>query len=407
MGGGGGPPRVNVPEEVIQEAFDNGEDFTLESNEQTNLTKDLTIPAGVVFTVKGVLDLGEANIFTELGQLIVDGGRVQNEASDIVLSGNGTTIFQNQGQLDIDGTLTVNKQVNIKTTTGDGRYEYINVKTLILDKDAEISVTGQGTSDITAAGVRLFFGILQGEGDLNIFIKESMTIEKGGELTLNNNAALNCSKSVVNVEGLLKFDFTSLLRVINGELNVKNGGSIVGLVKEDFLERKNEIVGGVVNVYGEDSESSNISSIENCSFIDVEQINIGKIIDDVVHPGKIFLGKFDSDQGVFTSANQSIEFEDSTTKPMTILSPAGLEYVNKEVERKPPIRFFLGDVEVAFPNGEPEGTVPQLKYPKSENPGFTITYDESGDPGKAATVSRYADINDNVNITEFSIDPNT
>ena len=32
MGGGGGPPRVNVPEEVIQEAFDNDENFTLESN---------------------------------------------------------------------------------------------------------------------------------------------------------------------------------------------------------------------------------------------------------------------------------------------------------------------------------------------------------------------------------------
>ena len=143
MGGGGGPPRVNVPEEVIQEAFDNGEDFTLESNEQTIVTKDLTIPAGVVFTVKGVLDLGEGNTFSELGQLIVDGGRVQNEGSDVVLSGDSTTIFQNQGQLDIDGTLTVNKEVNI-TKTGDERFELIRVNELILKDNAKISLTGVG-----------------------------------------------------------------------------------------------------------------------------------------------------------------------------------------------------------------------------------------------------------------------
>ena len=231
-----------------------------------------------------------------------------------------------------------------------------------------------------------------------------MTIEKGAELTLNDFVSLNCDKSVVNVEGLLKFSNTCRLNLFKGELNVKNGGSIVGFEVNEFF-KKNIIDGGVVNVYGTDSESGNTSSIENCSFIDVEQINIGKIINDVEHPGKIYLGEYDTDNTFFTSAKQSIEFIVSTTKPMTILTNSGLEYVNVEVLEKPPITFFLDDELVAFPNGD--GTEGAISFYKlTENPGFTITYDESGDLGKAATVSRYADINNNENITEIAIDPN-
>jgi hypothetical protein len=404
MGGGGGPPHVNVPEEVIQEAFDNGEDFTLAENETTNLTKDLTIPAEVVFTVKGVLDLGEGNTLTEEGQLIVDGGRIQNENADLVLSGDSTTIFENQGQLDTDGTLTVNKEVKFITTLEDNIWESIRVNTLILGDNAKISLTGLGkTTTMIAYFVRVNNGLYISEGDLNIIINESMTIEKGGELTLNGYVSLGCNRSVVNVEGLLKFDSTSSVGLFDGELNVKNGGSIVG-IDEQF---RNVIRGGVVNVYGTDSESGNTSYIENCSFIDVHQINIGKIIDNVEHPGKIYLGEYDTDNLFFTSAKQSIEFGKSTTKPMTILTNRGLEYVNVEVLGNPPITFFLDDEEVAFPNGDATVAFGTSFYKLTENPGFTITYDESGDPdpGTSATVSRYENINDNMNIAEIAIDP--
>ena len=365
----------------------------------------MTIPAGVVFTVKGVLDLGEGNTLTEEGQLIVDGGRIQNEAANVVLSGESTTIFQNQGKLDIDGTLTVNKEVSFITKTGDETFELINVNRLILKDNAKISLTGVGGEMTwTQLYYQVVTGTLTSEGALNINIGE-MTIEKGGELILNGFVSLNCNRSLVNVEGLLKFSNTCRFNLWKGELNVKNGGSIVGIEVSEFFKR-NLIDGGVVNVYGTDSKSGNISYIENCSFINVDQINIGKIIDDVEHPGKIYLGEYDTDNLFFTSAKQSIEFGKSTTKPMTILTNRGLEYVNVEVLENPPITFFLDDEEVAFPNGDATVAFGTSFYKLTENPGFTITYDTTGDPGTSATVSRYENINDNMNIAEIAIDPN-
>ena len=64
-----------------------------------------------------------------------------------------------------------------------------------------------------------------------------MTIEKGAELTLNDFVSLNCDKSVVNVEGLLKFSNTCRLNLFKGELNVKNGGSIVGFEVNEFFKK--------------------------------------------------------------------------------------------------------------------------------------------------------------------------
>ena len=60
MGGGGGPGR-DIPQEVIQDALNAGEDFTLEENQTSTFTEDFEIPVGRTFTNDGTIDLGDIN----------------------------------------------------------------------------------------------------------------------------------------------------------------------------------------------------------------------------------------------------------------------------------------------------------------------------------------------------------
>lgn len=424
MGGGGGPPRVNVPEQVIQDAFDKGEDFTLESNEQTNLTKDLTIPAEVVFTVKGVLDLGEGNTLTEEGQLIVDGGRIQNEAADVVLSGDSTTIFQNQGELETDGTLTINKDIDFRETLMDLSHEYIKVNSLVLNGDA--TVTFNSISYQEGAGIintlilnaknRTSSEFL-GNGIITLKVRDTMEIENGATLKMGNLASLTIG-SELEVKGLLELQADNIDSAISGtpdkvtsfrgSINVIEGGSIKGLPNTTDPTNNQKIIirgGGGVNVFGEDSEGE-ISSIENCSFVNSE-ITIGKISDEGIIDGKIYLGEYDTDSGFFSSANQFIDFNSDfeLRSKMTVFPNAGLEFVKLRGKRIVPITFYFNNNDdVRFPNGDAKEEFSTFFYKKTENPGFIITT-ESGVLTKQGSVKRYEDVEDDNHIF-IAIDPN-
>ena len=104
MGGGGGPTIIVIPQNVIQDALNAGDNFTLEENEKSIFSEDFEIPADTTFTNNGTIDLGEID-FNILGTF-VNNGTVTNSSANIIIQEEGYMI--NNGSVTINGDIILN-----------------------------------------------------------------------------------------------------------------------------------------------------------------------------------------------------------------------------------------------------------------------------------------------------------
>jgi len=420
MGIGAGPPRIIVPEEEIQEAFNNGEDFTIESNEQVNLTGDLVIPAGRVLTVKGVLDLGEGNTLTENGQLKIVGGEIVNQMSHIILNGETWTELTEDGQIDIDGNITVEKDtgVTISPKNLNSSYNYIRANTLNMHKGSILTVEEYDNS-ATLQFVNLLLPFLD-SGRLDsgrqitfkkifIGVENEMNMESGSKLKIDPKCVLQIAENATaNIRGEIELDSTTNStygRQIenNGTINVIGGGSIINRTENDTFKSVIEGYGkhSILNVSGHHPDDWTESKIENVRLLN-NSITVGTAPENLENigdssMGKIYLGKKAPDDEILTSdlgsgAMMFWRIEGSDNK-LTVHSTAGVLFI--------PGSISVTVRHVTFPQGEESVDWFGATYPKSENPGFTIEYStdvQSDGISKMGSVVRQDQIGDNSGI---------
>lgn len=404
MGGGGGPTIIIVAQEVIQAALDASDDFTLEENEKSTFTTDLTVPPGTTLTIKGTLDLGDGNTLLVKGELVINGGSITNEDSNIKVVDNGTIELRNGGEIVISGNLeledTSNLVIDLRADKTDSFR--IDVNKLLIKDQAKVIYRGSDTGDGNGliSAFNLGFGA---SGDLEA---TSIKIKPGGNLTIQAGSALELDKmsflqlgegATMNCEGTLTLscnprendgdDITPKFSIENkGQINVTGGGKIIGsTATETIIGNGKIVVKGANSVAPFDQSTIQNVSIKN-NDIEVGDATVAST------PGKIILGEAGDDwfyklsSSVIGLVNSSgLDPEYATPGGISFTSEAnvkiynaqGIVYLNPSSKDSPSANYvgiqYNGDT--PFPGGSEtlEGSI--STFPQVNNPGFDITYD--------------------------------
>ena len=414
MGGGGGPGR-EIPEQVIQDALNNGEDFTLEENETSTFTEDFEIPEGTTLTIRGTLDLGDGNTLTETGKLVIDGGRVINEASNIILDGETTEII-NGGSIAINGVLTVNNDIVVAQVPEFGN-PFVTAKKMILKGGVKLEVKDR---DLTTKEEEWLAGELEISPDPNFFapvglvgvlieVTEELKVDVGSTLSLDNDSQIKIKEGAkAEIRGEIQLNQLADPKAVdpetgeilsrlpgfgqinnNGDLFIYEGGSII---HPEVGVGPSQIVGngtGTITVSG--SNEDNVESkIENVQIYDNE-ITVGEppFFPGAPILGKIYLGLTNENGAITTPLpngrfnNQGAidwdESYESNDVKLTVRANPGIVYYKDTRITAPEIVGEYNYIE--FPQGE-GAKDPVLDpaeevtfYPKNDNPGFLLQYD--------------------------------
>ena len=413
MGGGGGPGR-EIPEQVIQDALNNEEDFTLEENETTTFTEDLEIPQGRTLTVRGTLDLGDGNTLLENGKLIIDGGSIINEASDIILDGEATEII-NGGSIAINGTLTVKNDIVVAKVPELGN-PVVTAKKMILKGGVTLEVKDR---DLTTKEIEWDLGNLEITADPNFFIPaglvgvliqvtEELKVSEGSTLSLDNDSKIRIGQGATAViEGTIKLNQLEDPKYVdpetgevilrgpgfgqinnNGDLFIYKGGSII---HPEVGVGPSQIIGdgtGTITVSGNNDNfvESNITNVQ----IYNNRITVGEppfFFPGLPIFGKIYLG-LTNEKGAITTplggggqgqgAIDWYESYKSNNVKLTVRANRGIVYYKTTKITAPEIVGEYNYIEFPQGVGEKDPVPPPLEevtfYPKNDNPGFLLDY---------------------------------
>ena len=405
MGGGGGPGR-EIPEQVIQDAFNNGEDFTLEENETTNLTEILIIPEGRTLTNNGTIDLGESGLEIT-GNLINNGTITNQEASIEIKTGSAVT---NNGTIDINGNLyisviprgyvnvsnngiynfeglfvTAGSQIDIKLLAGSQtKFKYTEwVDEFLTNPFSFTGITNDTNPDQPVLEIhrydipsplRLSNVILK-----HFFIKETMGSWEAKDLTLSDNTFI-----VGNEDNTPVLEVTEKLTIEDGPVTIF---SRINIGAGAILEINNSILknSGTINNEGTIKQFENTnSSIEADSF--------GKIITTGTVTGLNLKNQQITTDGDGTVIAGTKNEADKILNAKTIVwdanyTPGDEDYKVKRTTADPTkyeiefvtnkVTFLKEGIGVTLPNGG-------QPYSPANNPGFTPNtwykeYDEDGE----------------------------
>ena len=410
MGGGGGPGR-EIPEQVIQDALNNGEDFTLAENETTTFTEDLEIPQGRTLTVKGTLDLGDGNTLTENGRLVIDGGRIINDLGSVKLISDQTTRIL--GQILIDGVLTLGatgivKQIEVEPTP-ESAIPVIKAGTARVEGTTVIK-SDKATFDI--GKYNLAFDYLEVEDsdeaytfdvkNLSFIVINRLDIASVNVLQLDNKSLLGIHEDcIANIKGTLSLDVThdgteDTGKIDNnGVINVIDAGKIINPNSNTGAEITSSISSGldeksIININGADSMIENVKISNNTVTIGTPDSATGRV----------FLGKFNEFPAQLSSSlgegalTWNSKFEDRTK--ITCYTSQGVWFVDDDS-----IQFSKEGATENFPQGAPTTVGLIDKYPQADNPGFLI---EDNGADKDGSVFKLDAINDPTG-QKISVDP--
>ena len=427
MGGGGGPGR-EIPEQVIQDALNNGEDFTLEENDTTNLTENLIIPEGRTLTNNGTIDLGESGL--EITGNLINNGTITNQAAGITVLKTGE--IANFSVININGTIVINTDGSF-TFTNKG--EVTAQKLEVIGDDPEVSITLHlETLETSKSFYKIDNIINNGAGEFNISIFPpsstrdpfnpsaiiSKNIETNSPTTFKGIDVLTDSMTATDSLTLDDTSFQSLDQIIQVKsLNMKNdsfyictngffGGDETFEVKIDtsstfliggsVVIKSNIINQGKLKIRPEKLLQLNNNTLENTGTIEnngtirqfsdsnpsIEANSFGKIITtgtvtglnlknqqiNTTGNGTVIAGTKNEDGKILNATAKTIEW-DANYNP-------GDEDEDYKVKRIPlddskfeiefvtdKVKFLKEGVEVTLPNGvQPYSTV--------NNPGFTL-----------------------------------
>ena len=263
MGGGGGPGR-EIPEQVIQDALNNEEDFTLEENETTNLTEILIIPEGRTLTNNGTIDLGEAGLQIE-GNLInngtitnnqstmdiYQGGKVENRGTIILSNGTVKYVGDNTGQITLKNegimkfeTLSIATPEDVTSTVS-----LSNSSSFIVDR---IEATGPG---------ELAFSGFGGDSDSRANLK-STTLQTSSSIILKNLIFDTTNITLTSTASSLSLENTALS--VSKKMEVSKASNDVSILLSNSSSLK---VGKIettgpkkLTITGNDNDRSNVES---------------------------------------------------------------------------------------------------------------------------------------------------
>tara|TARA_B110000858_G_scaffold197938_1_gene261609 strand:+ start:3104 stop:4357 length:1254 start_codon:yes stop_codon:yes gene_type:complete len=396
MGGGGGPGR-EIPEQVIQDALNNDEDFTLDENETTNLTKILIIPEGRTLTNNGTIDLGEAGLEIQ-GSLINNGTITNNEASIEIKTGSAVT---NNGTIDINGNLYISVfPGGIVSVDNNGFYNFnglfvtagspIDIKLLAGSQTKFKYAVFEGeflTNPFSFTGITNDTNPDQPVLEINkfdiptplrlsnvilkhFFINETMGSWEAKDLTLSNNTFIVGNKNNTPV-----LEVTEKLTIEDGPVTIF---SRINIGAGAILEINNSILknSGTINNEGTIKQFENTnSSIEADSFGKiittgtVTGLNLKNQQITTDGDGIVIAGTKNEADKILKATAKTIEWDEHYNPG------AGDEdfKVKRSTadEKKFEIEFVLGKVtylkdgEESFPSGG-------SPFTNAKNPGFTI-----------------------------------
>ena len=432
MGGGGGPGR-EIPEQVIQDALNNGEDFTLRQNETTTLTQNLTVPAETTLTIEGTIDLGDGNTFQIVGdgEVIVTGsGIITNAASNIKVVDTATLQLQSGADILIDGNLELEDDSRLKVVfTASKAQTRINVNVFSITGNATFEYEGvdTGATGLELNAFDLLLSSIPNE-QLDEMVSTAITIKEGGELTIEDGSELKLDDrselvllkdATMNCEGTLslgcnprkntdddKFPQFSISNL--GQINVTGKGKIIGLTETETI-LGNDFINGEITAVGKILVKGTEASIQNVSIANNE-IVVGDVANQVGENGKIILGEAGDDffdtltssvigftENEATAAPGGISFDSEAS--VKIYSEKGIVYLDPESADKPDgyegIKYNNSG-EKQFPQGAETNEGLVFTYTQANNPGFDIPYDTIQGPS-GPCVSRLDNLNNDAN----------
>jgi hypothetical protein len=390
MGRGGGP--ITIPEAVIEEAFNKGEDFTISENEIAILTEPLEVPTGSTLLVEGTIDLGEGNILNVAvgSTLKLDGGTLTNTASDVEVSG---ILTSDNGQINIAGDLTV-KSTGTAEFAGDNE---ITCNGLIVEAGGKLSGVGSSTKETLNMDIFsfLFAGMFGGGYDTVPGDNLTIKIRENGEFKVTTTGNLELAGVTLDLlaEGITT-EIKGSLKLINPKL----GDEVTGIVKNEILLGGNslDIVGSDGKILTETDMAinkleTNMNRIENGTInitkggtmsgnFDIEDTNISIGSPDGSPDGStdssaLILGYMNENKDKFTRRG-TLTYTVDDEADVTVHNFDGIKFVKGSITSVPLIRSV-------FPQGEnSEAASPPdtFTYLKLHNPGFNISSTGSGWP---------------------------
>ena len=405
MGGGGGPGR-EIPEQVIQDTLNNGEDFTLEENTTTNLTQNLIIPEGRTFTNNGTIDLGESG-FEIIGNL-VNNGTITNQNAQISLV-DGSSV-RNYGSIITDGTLKIQGEIAVLVEIfnfGTFISRSVEIIAEAVSQSGEIifnlrpnSLTTFGTITSTEFDgdgrvTTTFTGGADGDPTAelrvdNIDTREPLILSnliltnrtpidgewKVKELTLSNNA---------KIEPLIQSPQTRLS--VSDKLTIENGPvfnkAIINIqtdaeleINESTLNNEGVIINaGTIKQLGTTNSSIQaefFGKIETTGTVTGLNLKNQQIITDV--DGIVIAGTKNENDRILNATAKTIEW-DANYNPGAGDEDFKVKRTTAD-ETKYEIEFVTGNIindATTFPNGDPFSNNPDI-YSSNENPGFLNTW---------------------------------
>jgi hypothetical protein len=432
---------VNVPEEVIQEAFDNGENFTLEENETTTLTQNLIVPSAVTFINKGTIDLKESTL--EILGDFINQGTVTNQEASIVIKENGNLTNNNLGVITLNGNIqlipggkgsltnegkltAMQLEVNgnnpdVSTTLSlKGEESIFNVKNIINNGAGAFNIVGITTlsktvikceslethSPTTLTNLQWLTENMQATDTLtldNTYLKSS-EMHTTKSLTIKNNSEFECINGMFDTgeeESEVNIDKQSSLKIIREnsfKSKIINKGIVSIIVKEANLQLNNttfENTGvinnnGTLKQFGDTNSTINtggepfgiINTNGTVSGLNLENQQINTEGDGIVIAG------IKNDDGFITVNNSK------TVKWTANYNPGENNWKIKRMtpeDGKFDMEYYLqqGTFHVGtittlqtFPQGSPENSI---YYLSDDNLGFSTgtwfkCYTDGGDP---------------------------
>jgi len=334
MGGGGGPGR-DIPEQVIKDTLNNGEDFTLAENETTYLTKILIIPEGRTLTNNGTIDLGEAGL--EIQGSLINNGTITNQEARISITKNGNVV--NGGNINLDGKISIS---TINTTV-----TFIKIQNIGQIKASRFEVVGNDPNISTTISLDASSNFIITESIINKAVGEFNIIGKTPGMSktplssslIETHSPTNFKNIQIQTEEMKATDTLTL----ENTLIVSTG--IIRQEKSLIIENGSNIECQGDGLFGLDGEASQVNIDTDSQLIILgTTVIISNIINEgivTIESGKVLLLKNNTFNNTgkiinygklrqFTDTNSSIEAK-SFGKIITTGTVTGLNLKNQQI----------------------------------------------------------------------------
>jgi hypothetical protein len=407
MGRGGGP--ITIPEAVIEEAFNKGEDFTISENEIAILTEPLEVPTGRTLLVEGTIDLGGNILNVAVGSTLkLDGGTLTNAAgSELNVDGNVEAVNSNINTPDTTVTVNAGGAVNAVDTpvnfngleveaagsvstrySGANRYQVTMGTATVagaLEVDASLgavkmnfnnlALTYNGTFDITGQ---------PGSQDeqTTVSITNTMTVATDSVLSVTDAVVDWTGVTAATIAGGLTMTTTAttgtatstgavLCLGIEGTegFTMNITGNANSITNASYPNYGNRIEGGTINLT-EGGKMSGVYYIKNTKF------NIGE--EGTADGSVLILGDMNEAGNEFTTKGSLTYDEEADVK---VYNEEGIKFVKDSIISEG----------VTFPQGTATESGGVYTYPLSDNEGFDIS--STGGGGIWPTVVEYDGLN--------------